>query len=162
MISTSVLMRNDKSVDKIKMLIISALWPALEQHFRFYTLSTDTEWKLLTIKINKDDEIVILEVIAPPEVKVLDKVPPAPWFASVAITGCVVLSHLGRIVPEELSVWRYNKKQNHYERDHPNSEKNKSWLQVLKEKPGTVMSDALKVHRYKLTVLKNIPKLYHI
>lgn len=32
----------------------------------------------LTLKVDEDDEVVILEVIAPPKVKVFDKVPPSP------------------------------------------------------------------------------------
>lgn len=60
-----------------------------------------------TLKINEDDEVIILEVVAPPEVKVLDKVPPAQRFASVAITGVVIRAHFGGMVPVELSIRCY-------------------------------------------------------
>lgn len=36
------------------------------------------EHRPLTLKVDEDDEVIVLEVITPPEVKVLDEVPPAP------------------------------------------------------------------------------------
>lgn len=54
----------------------------------------------LTLKVDEDNEVVILEVVAPPQVKVLDEVPPTPRCASVAVTGVVKPAHLGGIVPK--------------------------------------------------------------
>lgn len=84
----------------------------------------------LTLKVNKDDEVIVLEVITPPEVKVLHKVPPAPRWTSVAITGSVIRPHLGGIVPEQLSIrcWRT-------ETDRDRHEEWSCWLQSS-EKAG--------------------------
>lgn len=51
----------------------------LYQFLKFIEFSrTNSEHRPLTLKVNKDDEVIILEVIAPPEVKVFDEVPPPP------------------------------------------------------------------------------------
>lgn len=52
------------------------------------------------LKVDKNYEVIILKVITAPEVKVLDKVPPAPRLSPVAVTGGVVLPHLRGIVPQ--------------------------------------------------------------
>lgn len=65
---------------------------------------TNIEHRSQTFKVDEDDEVIILEIITSSEVKVLDKVPPAQRFTSEALTGGIILPHLGGIVPEELSI----------------------------------------------------------
>lgn len=62
------------------------------------------EHRSQTFKVNKDDEVIVLEVITSPEVKVFHKVPPAPRSTSVAFTGGVICPHLGGVIPKQLSI----------------------------------------------------------
>lgn len=60
------------------------------------------EHRPLTLKVDKDDEVVVLKVVATSQVKVFDEVPPAQPRPSVAITGQIVRPHFGWIVPKQL------------------------------------------------------------
>lgn len=62
------------------------------------------EHRPLTLKVDKDDEVIILKVVTTSQVKVFDEVPPAPRHTSVAVTGRIVRPHFGRIVPHQLSI----------------------------------------------------------
>ena len=66
---TSVLISDVISVEK-QTFICDSVWLCESIGVRFRTP--------LTLKVNKDDEVIVLQVITPPEVKVLHKVPPAP------------------------------------------------------------------------------------
>lgn len=66
--------------------------------------SPTKERRPLTVKVDKDDEVVILEVVTTSQIKVFDEVPPAPRHTSVAITGRIVRPHFGWIVPQQLSI----------------------------------------------------------
>lgn len=60
-----------------------------------------------TLKVDEDDEVIILQVITPLEIKMFDKVPPAPWGPSVAVTGRIICPNLRGIVPNQLAIWCY-------------------------------------------------------
>lgn len=62
------------------------------------------ERRPLTLKVDKDDEVVILKVVTTSQIKVFDEVPPAQPRTSVATTGGIVCPHFGRIVPQQLSI----------------------------------------------------------
>ncbi len=78
---TSVLIRDVISGQRSNCL--SCLYPGTHQNTTLGSSigsfsHTNTEHRPLTLKVDEDDEVIVLEVITPPEVKVLDEVPPAP------------------------------------------------------------------------------------
>lgn len=62
------------------------------------------EYWPLTLKVNKDDEIVILKIVTTPKIKVFDEVPPALGHTSVAVTGRIIGPNFGWIVKQQLSI----------------------------------------------------------
>lgn len=60
-----------------------------------------------TLKVDEDEEVIVLQVVAPPQVKVFDEVAPSPGGAAVAAARWVQGAHLGRMVPPQLPVHRW-------------------------------------------------------
>lgn len=58
------------------------------------------EHRPLTLKVDEDDQVIILEVIAAFEIKVPHEAIPAQRITSVAITGRIIPPYLGGIVPK--------------------------------------------------------------
>lgn len=67
---------------------------------KIYCHSKINEHRPLTFKVDEDDEVIVLEVIAAFEIKVPHEASPAPRIASVAITGRIIPPYLGGVVPK--------------------------------------------------------------